>query len=86
MSKAIKMLKVIRYEDIKISQNLGTWNIISQIIQYSFFQTSTSYISSSKEFLTSQKYHLVFFFYNNKLTYVQKYLSVRTGIIQKEVN
>ena len=42
MLKSIKMLKVIGYEDKKISQDIGTYNIISQIIQYSLFHITTS--------------------------------------------
>ena len=35
------MLKVIGYEDEKISQDIEKYNIISQIIQYSPFQIIT---------------------------------------------
>ena len=37
MLKSIKMLKVIGYKDKKISQDIETHNIISQIIQYGLF-------------------------------------------------
>ena len=41
MVKSMKMLKVIGYEDEKISQDIEKYNIISQIIQYSPFQIIT---------------------------------------------
>ena len=40
MLKSIKMLKVI--EDKKKSQDVGTYNIISQIMQYNLFPITTS--------------------------------------------
>ena len=42
MLRSIKMFKVIGYEDKKKSHDIGTYNIISQTMQYSLFHITAS--------------------------------------------